>query len=574
MMKRILRIVLVVLLLVPFVACQTKKAPEQSFEDYTKEFVINYYGPSDFGINFDFENPEDYGIVRGLYAFNGYVKDDFAVYMEALKEEIAYLKRYDYKSFSEEEKWTYDVILDYLQREATMENHFYFEAKGFGSINGVNNNLPLLLDEFIFNDKQDVDSYINLLITTPIMMESYLSLELERQEKGFGLAQATVDAIIEQCDAILETTDYFLEESFNRKIDNVDFLSPEEKAEYKQMNKEHLYGEYYGAYRTVKEGLSTVDASRYDEMPLAKLEGGPDYYQALIKRQIGVDMTPREIISFLESDIQKTVTAYLAIYNEYGDTLFDSYDYFPSASSVEEVVDHLYEAFQEDFPNIEKSDIDIKTVDKSMQDSFSPAAYLITKYDTPVSSREVILINGTYNDYSFTTYAHEGYPGHLYQNVYYKSLNLNMANYILSNIGYSEGWAVYAEQYALKYSELPDEVKEFEYLNNRFNNAIMCLFELKIHYEGFNKEEFYEFASEYFAVDREWSDNFYDLILEIPSYCLYYNFSYLLMEDAKSTMQSAYGESFTDYQFHEFVLRHGNGSIGLLLEKLQEELKK
>ena len=577
-MKKFLKIGFVLLLLFSSVACQTtKKEPKdytEEFAQYTKDFVANYYNETDYGINFDFEHPEDYGIVKGLYAFSGYTKEDYDEYVLLLKEEIDYLKSIDPNGLSEEDRWTYAVILDYLEREYAVKDYFYFEAKGFGSITGINSNLPLLLDEFIFNDKLDVDSYINLLITTPVVIESYLQLEYDRRDNGYGLSQIVIDSIIEQCNTIIETEKYFLEDSFNKKIDAVDFLTAEEKQDYKALNKEHLYGEYYDGYRILLEGLSSIDGTEYNEMPLALVEGGAEYYELLIKKQLGIEQTPKELIAYLEEQLNETIAEYMAVYYEYGDILFDEYPYFKSGNSVEEVIDYLYEAIKDDFPVIEKSEIDVKTVDSSMQDNFSPAAYLVTKYDTPVTSREVILINGSYNDANFTTYAHEGYPGHLYQNVYYKSLDLNMANYILGNIGYTEGWAVYTELYALKYTDLPEEIQRFTYLNSKLNYAIFCLFELKIHYEGMNKDQFYDYATQYFSVDREWSDDFYDLIVEIPSYCLYYNLSYLLIEDAKAKMAEAYGDAFTDYLFHEFVLKHGNGSIGLLLKELEKELAK
>ena len=578
-MKRKLKILLVLLLLVPFVACkketvQIPEEPDIAFNEYTRDFVANYYSESDYGINFDFEHPENYGITKGLYAFEGYTEEDYNSYMSMLAREISYLKSFDYEKLNKDQRWTYDIILDYLEREYGMKDYFYYEAKGFGSITGINSNLPLIFDEYVFNDRQDVDSYINLLITSKVMFESYIGLEFDRQEKGIGLSQATIDSIIEQCDTILNTRDYFLEESFNKKIDAVDFLTNEEKETYKQLNKEHLYGEYFEAFQLLKDSFLTIDGSNSNEMPLAKTEDGLAYYGALIKRQLGIDTSPEDLITYLEKEIDELISQHYSLRNKHGEALFIEYPYLSSANNTEDVVNYLYEAFKDDFPHVDKSELEIKTVDESMQESFSPAAYLVTKFDTPVTAKEVILINGLYADADFTTYAHEGYPGHLYQTVYYKSLDLDMVNYILSNIGYTEGWAVYTELYSLKYSELPEEIKEFTYINAKLNNAIFCLFELKIHYEGLDKQGFYNLASEYFVVDQEWTDEFYDLIVEIPSYCLYYNLSYLLIEDAKEKMAAAYGKSFTDYQFHEFVLEHGNGSIGLLLKKLEEELKK
>lgn len=574
-MKRFGKILIVLGLLLQFVGCTGQKQPEPeiSFEEYTQEFVQYYYSETDFGINFDFEHPEEYGITRGIYEFSGFTKDDYTLYMDALKEEISFLKSFNYKNLTEEEQWTYDLILDYLEREYALKDFFYQDMKMFGSFTGMNSNVPLLMDEFTFNDKQDVDSYINLLKTLKVAYESYLEIELERQEKGFGLPQYAIDGIIEQCDTILATEDYFLENSFNEKIDAVDFLSVEEKEEYKLLNKEHLYGDYYEAFQLLKDGLAVIDATKYNEMGLIHQKDGLDYYRALIKNQIGIDTHPKDLVKYLNNKIYEVIEEYMDMYTVYGDSLFDTYTYLDGVDNVNDAIDYLYEEIQEDFPYVEKSDVDVKEVDDSMKENFSPAAYLVTKYDTPVTSREVILVNGEYSDSSFTTYAHEGYPGHLYQTVYYKSLGLNMVNYLLSNTGYSEGWAVYTEQHSLKYSDLPTEVQEFEVVNNKLYYSVMALAELKVHYEGFTKAEFFTFITDYYGVDRETSDEIYETILELPCYYLYYFMSYLLIDDFKTEMMESYGDSFTDYQFHEFMLNHGNGSLGLIEERLHKLLK-
>ena len=48
----------------------------------------------------------------------------------------------------------------------------------------------------------------------------------------------------------------------------------------------------------------------------------------------------------------------------------------------------------------------------------------------------------------YTTLAHEGYPGHLYQNVYFLSNCTSPVRTVLSFGSYVEGWATYVENYA------------------------------------------------------------------------------------------------------------------------------
>ena len=48
----------------------------------------------------------------------------------------------------------------------------------------------------------------------------------------------------------------------------------------------------------------------------------------------------------------------------------------------------------------------------------------------------------------FSTLAHEGYPGHLYQTVYFLDHCEENLRQLLSFSSYSEGWASYVEYYS------------------------------------------------------------------------------------------------------------------------------
>ena len=57
----------------------------------------------------------------------------------------------------------------------------------------------------------------------------------------------------------------------------------------------------------------------------------------------------------------------------------------------------------------------------------------------------------------FTTLAHEGYPGHLYQTIFYESTDPDPVRSIFNFGGYVEGWATYAEMCSYYLTPLPKE---------------------------------------------------------------------------------------------------------------------
>lgn len=87
---------------------------------------------------------------------------------------------------------------------------------------------------------------------------------------------------------------------------------------------------------------------------------------------------------------------------------------------------------------------------KALELSLSPAFYLTSPIDD--SSQNVIYINRNPiydNQPLYNTIAHEGYPGHLYQTVWFHTHCDSDLRKILSFSGYTEGWAAYVE--ALSY---------------------------------------------------------------------------------------------------------------------------
>ena len=136
-----------------------------------------------------------------------------------------------------------------------------------------------------------------------------------------------------------------------------------------------------------------------------------------------------------------------------------------------------------------------------MEDYSSPAYYLTPPIDD--MERNIIYINGKNtpdNLTLYTTLAHEGYPGHLYQTVY-SQLYLNQNNashirYLLHYGGFVEGWAYYVEN--LSYSYARDQVKDNAYasayyeacrLNRNIHLCLYSLIDIAIHYDGATQEQ-------------------------------------------------------------------------------------
>ena len=137
-----------------------------------------------------------------------------------------------------------------------------------------------------------------------------------------------------------------------------------------------------------------------------------------------------------------------------------------------------------DFPELGQTSYEVKYINPVLQDYLSPAFYLSPPIDE--TNNNVIYINAN-PKYDLTkiypTIAHEGYPGHLYQIVYFRQNCNNNLRKILNFPGYTEGWAVYTEQLSYDMMDtLSETVRSYFKYCNSATLGIHALMYIVIHY--------------------------------------------------------------------------------------------
>ena len=113
-------------------------------------------------------------------------------------------------------------------------------------------------------------------------------------------------------------------------------------------------------------------------------------------------------------------------------------DYSFNKTEPKEILEDLQKQLPKDFPELPPCSYTVKYVPKALEGSLSPAFYLTPPLDN--FENNVIYINGN-EKYSsedlYTVLAHEGYPGHLYQNVYFLNQNPCHLRSLMSFSSYS-----------------------------------------------------------------------------------------------------------------------------------------
>ena len=265
--------------------------------------------------------------------------------------------------------------------------------------------------------------------------------------------------------------------------------------------------------------------------------------------------------------------------------------FFPLTDS-EEMLKHLRKEMAGDFPSVTSSfDVPalpatIKEVSPALEDFTAPAYYLVPPLDD--NSQNSIYINNSSVPSGlqlYTTLAHEGYPGHLYQTTYYqiyrKEHNQPYLRSILNYGGYIEGWALYTEMLSYSYAAklLVEETgnKDYELLYDIYSTerlaslSLLSLLDIGIHYYGLDYARVKELLAMHGIQDEDTVSGIFEYIVEEPANYPKYYWSYLEILSLKEEVRQQMGEYYNDYSFHCFFLESGPSDFTSLREKIKEE---
>jgi uncharacterized protein (DUF885 family) len=570
--KRIVRVVLVFIIILTTSACINMHKGE-TFEKFSNDFFLSIIGYDEITINNLFKDREAFGFehydpsLPEPYVPSGsggsVIGDFLGISVQG------YLKRlaeFDFDTLTKDQQITYLIIKDVLERSQKKETYMYYlDSSYLGSYLGYQAQLPLLFAEYSFYDVDDIESYIKIVNLVEPTFEKYYQFEVEKADKGYGMPDFVIDKVIAQCERITnDIDDHFLIPVFNDKIDGLDFLSESEKSRYKNLHEVAIKTSFYNGYIYLKDNLSNLKGRATNNQGLYHYEGGKEFYQFLFNQVTGYDIKVDDALSYLENNLRKRIISYVnllqnneGLVEEINQTILLDFD------SPMDLVNYHREHIKTSFPSIDDYDIDVsvKYIHKSMENNFSPAAYVISPIDE--TSSEFIYLNAkSVNDrpnYLFVTLAHEGFPGHLYQNVYFKNQEVNIIRKVLRNIGYVEGWATYAEMYSYRFSEANPTVVEAIKLNDEINGIITAILDICIHYLGYGYDDIISYLETNLGPTNPEVDYqaLYNQLVEVPTNSQQYFFTYLKFVDMYEKAQKKLGTSFNEKEYHKLILDLG-----------------
>ena len=555
-------------------ACGTEEPGDQNekFEEYTQEVFCNEVSSNTINLHYTLKNPEDYGITDYEVSLGSFESDPDMIKVSAENMRQS-LQEFSYEGLNLQNRITFD-ILEYQVKSAEKNADYVLYEEPLGLVSGVQTQFPVVMSEYRFYDRQDVETYLELLEMTGEYFDSLIKFEREKADAGLFMADYALDTVLEQCRAFLDMGDgNYLYSTFADRIGDVKKLTKEEKSNYIQDNALAVSDYVFPAYEKLISSLEELRGSGENEKGLVNLPDGADYYELVVRRSTGSDRSVEEMEDLTRRQITDDLEAMeqvLGITTEEAQQAAASM----AQDSAGFILSKLQEGIKEAFPEAPDTALEVKYVPEQMEEHLSPAFYMIPAIDN--TEENVIYINRAHmNDdlTLFTTLAHEGYPGHLYQTIYYENTDPAPIRSVMDFGGYVEGWATYAEMGSYYLTPLSKEQAVLLQKNSSIILGLYALADMGIHYEGWSRMDTVSFFSNYGITDAATVGRIYDLIIGSPGNYLKYYIGYVEFLELKKDWAEEKGAGSSQKEFHEAVLEVGPAPFDIV-EKYMWEMGK
>lgn len=556
-----------------FSGCSSIRASSDTntaFRQFTLELFRQDVAANTIGLHYTLKDPSAYDIVQAPVTYGSFSTNTTGM-MASLENSLSALSHYHYEDLTDENKLTYDILKSYLQTAQKGAPYLLYEEP-LGEITGIQAQLPVLLAEYPFHDIKDVDTYLSLLSCTPDYFNSLISFEKEKADSGLFIPDSTVDAVVEQCSSFVDMKDSnYLLTTFEERLSKIPGLSSTVKRDYQKKNQEMIANAVVPAYESLIDALLELRGSGKNEKGVCYLPNGKEYYSYVVERDTGSPRSVSEIKKLIHDQISSDLLSIQTLLSKDPELASrpvsaeappDKSDIFLQnqidRNQPEQILTLLEQKSSAAFPAPPDVTAQVKYVPNAMEPYLSPAFYMIPAIDD--QSENVIYINQSRNVDTlklFTTLAHEGYPGHLYQTTYFAEKNTEPLRSIFNFSGYVEGWATYAEMCSYYLSPLPKDQAALFQKNGSLTLGLYAAADIGIHYDGWSVPDTVRFFSDYGIKDTDAIQEIYNLILSDPGNYLKYYVGYLEFMELKKKAMKIDGDEFSQQNFHRAVLDVG-----------------
>ena len=530
----------------------------EAFDQFINDIFETEVTENTINLHFTISDPEKYGITDYPVTLGDLSNDAMSDSNARLENYLSGLSSFSYTELTLNQQLTYDILENYFQLQLDMADMYLYDELLRPST-GVQAQLPILYEEYSFNSKKDVEDYLKLLALTDEYFDQIISFEKEKADAGLFMSDFACQNIIDQCNAFIADSDnHYLIETFNTRIDKLTGLTQSEKDHYRLQNEKMLHEHIFPAYENLAAALTDLLGSGTNENGLCYFPEGKQYYEYLLAYNTGASESVKTLENMISNERVKVLQESSDLTTENPELweLASEATLTPTDSAT--TLNHLKEVMLDDFPAPPETGYTVNYIDDCVADYLAPAFYVIAPIDD--YSHNSIYINettDTTNISYFTTLAHEGFPGHLYQTVMTYESGIEPVRSILNYSGFVEGWATYVEFQSYHYAGLDDDVATILELNQDATLSLYASTDIGIHYEGWTLEDTKKFWNNYGITNDDAIESIFELIVEEPTHYLKYYIGFLKFEELKKETSLKNIKDYNDKSFHQAVLSIG-----------------
>lgn len=557
-------------------------AEQKRFEEFLHDEYVDSVTSDTLTYNYEIKDGDALGIPEPEVSLGDDDMSDEGIRKQKAEFDETYekLSSFDREDLTENQQLTYDIIKQYMENQEQGYLNIYL-SEPFSPMKGLQANISTYFTDYRFDDKGDVERYIEVLGMVKDYFDDYLEFEKVKSEEGYFMSDDVCDAVIEQCeDFISDKDNHFMIQTFNDSIESLSFLTEEEIRNFEAQNKKAVADSLIPAFQDVIDVLSSLKGTGKNDGGLCNYEGGKDYYTYLLQNAAGTDKTPDEVAEMLDDNLSQLLTdmtsmvikdydSYEYLYSNYDD-LFSEYD----DAEPTEIIDRLMETATDHYPDMGEISYTAKKLDKSLEEI---QENVLAYYMSPAiddQDNNLIRVNGKHTDGMWTTLAHEGYPGHMLQNAYYMSTDPEPIRTVLNFLGYKEGWAMYACYDALSYytfegASNSENVAKLYQINDEINYLVCGRIDIGINYEGWSLQD----AKDYLVgkgLSGDAADGLYTTLVGDPAVYQSYSTGYYELKEIRDYAEEELGSKFDLKEFNTVVLETGPCQFNILKQQVDK----
>ena len=173
----------------------------ERFTSFTEKLFCKEVDASRISLHYTLKRAEAYGIDKADTAY-GTIQTDSTQIKTAAENIQQALYAFSYEKLNVKNRITYDLLKQYLRNLREEADYLYYEEP-LNTVSGVQTQIPIVLSEYQFYDRTDVEEYPDVLSETRDYFQQIIAFEREKADKGLFLSDEMADQVLEQCNAFL-----------------------------------------------------------------------------------------------------------------------------------------------------------------------------------------------------------------------------------------------------------------------------------------------------------------------------------------------------------------------------------